>query len=87
MKGMIWIHSSTFAYPMFVKICCVVSFSQDIIKVTDNLSRYFFENGDRLLDQAVPVVLTVNDMYSITRRLKLPMDVQGRGGRGSMLPS
>eukprot|EP00731_Ephydatia_muelleri_P006146 Em0003g394a len=51
--------------------------SHDIIKMTNDLSHYFFEHGDQLLDQATPVKLSVNEMYSITRRLKLPRDAQG----------
>lgn len=50
--------------------------------MTNDLSHYFFEHGDQLLDQATPVKLSVNEMYSITRRLKLPRDAQGAGGRG-----
>ena len=66
-------------------IVCVIVYFQDIVKVTDSLARHIFGNEDQLLDQAAPVVLTVNDMYSITRRLKLPMDVQGTSGCGLML--
>ena len=52
--------------------------------MTNDLSHYFFEHGDQLLTLSTPVKLSVNEMYSITRRLKLPRDAQGAGGCGFM---
>ena len=54
---------------------------QDIIKVTDFLARHLHRHGDELLMAAKPVALSVNEMFSITKRLKLPFDALGVGER------
>jgi hypothetical protein len=51
--------------------------SHDIVKITDFLARHLHRHGDELLMQAKPVALSVNEMFSITKRLKLPFDASG----------
>ena len=69
---------------VIVYVC--VSTIQDVIKVADILTRHLFTHGDRLLEEATPIALSVNEMYSITRRLRLPRDPQGTGKKNSYLP-
>ena len=52
---------------------------QDIVKITDFLARHLHRHGDELLMKAKPVALSVNEMFSITKRLKLPFDASGVG--------
>lgn len=52
---------------------------QNVIKVTDVLTRHLYTHGDKLLEDATPIALTVNEMYAITRRLQLPRDAHGIG--------
>ena len=47
--------------------------------MTDILTRHLYHHGDDLLRQAKPVALSVNEMYSITKRLRLPFDATGVG--------
>ena len=47
--------------------------------MTDILTRYLYGHGDDLLMEAKPVALSVNEMYSITKRLRLPFDALGVG--------
>ncbi len=40
------------------------------------LARQLYSIGDKLLDQGTPIALTINDLHCVTRRLRLPMDLQ-----------
>ena len=44
--------------------------------MTELLARQLYSLGDKLLEQATPIALTINDLYCITKRLRLPMDLQ-----------
>ena len=56
------------------------SLLKDVVKVADVLTRHLYRHGDKLLEEDTPIALSVNEMYSITKRLRLPMDAQGVGG-------
>lgn len=49
---------------------------QDVVHVTELLARQLYSLGDKLLEQATPIALTINDLHCITKRLRLPMDLQ-----------
>lgn len=53
--------------------------TQDVVKVADILTHHLYRHGDQLLEDEVPIALSVNEMYSITQRLQLPRDPQGVG--------
>ena len=53
---------------------------KDVVRVADILTRHLYRHGDKLLEEDTPIALSVNEMYSITKRLRLPMDAQGVGG-------
>ena len=57
-------------------VCYVL---QNVIKVTDILTRHLYRHGDQLLQEGTPIALSVNEMYAITRRLQLPRDAVGIG--------
>lgn len=40
------------------------------------LARQLYSIGDKLLEDGTPIALTINDLYCITKRLRLPMDPQ-----------
>ena len=50
---------------------CDLFYLQDVVKVADVLTRYLYHHGDKLLEDQTPIALSVNEMYSITRRLQL----------------
>lgn len=52
---------------------------QDVIKVTDVLTRHLYRYGDQMLEEGTPIALSVNEMYSITKRLQLPFDASSTG--------
>ena len=54
-------------------------FVQDVIKVTDVLTRHLYRYGDQMLEEGTPIALSVNEMYSITKRLQLPFDASSTG--------
>ncbi len=51
---------------------------QDVIKVTDILTRHLYLHGDHLLDNATPIALSINELYAITLRLQLPKNTSGK---------
>ena len=53
---------------------------QDVVRVTNILARQLYAAGDSLLERATPVALTTNDLYCITKRLKLPLDSTAQTG-------
>lgn len=40
------------------------------------LAKQLYVLGDKLLEDGTPIALTINDLYCITKRLRLPMDLQ-----------
>ena len=50
------------------------------MRVTNILARQLYAAGDSLLERATPVALTTNDLYCITKRLKLPLDSTAQTG-------
>lgn len=55
------------------------SLTQDVIEVTDILTRHLYLHGDQLLEEGTPISLSVNEMYAITKRLLFPRDAAGDG--------
>ena len=45
------------------------------------LTRHLYRYGDQMLEEGTPIALSVNEMYSITKRLQLPFDASGTGRR------
>ena len=44
--------------------------------MSEQLARQLYAIGDKLLEQGTPIALTINDLHCITKRLRLPMDLQ-----------
>ena len=53
--------------------------TQDVAQIADILTRHLYKRGDQLLEENTPIALSVNEMYCITRRLRLPRDAHGVG--------
>jgi hypothetical protein len=54
----------------------VLSPDQNVVQVAELLSQQLYTLGDKLLEQKTPIALTINDLHCITKRLRLPMDLQ-----------
>jgi hypothetical protein len=50
--------------------------SHNVVQVAELLSQQLYTLGDKLLEQKTPIALTINDLHCITKRLRLPMDLQ-----------
>ncbi|XP_019853590.1 PREDICTED: nischarin-like isoform X2 [Amphimedon queenslandica] len=49
--------------------------AHDVIQVAQLLAKQLYVLGDKLLEKETPIALTINDLYCITKRLRLPMDL------------
>ena len=45
--------------------------------MTEILTKHLYHHGDRLLQEATPIALSINEMYAITLRLQLPLCMAG----------